>query len=206
MGLNLEFPEGATPLDPDDAAGLIPTHIATLGQLNEWEYANVARGEAWVFASRRRKILSIEFLQMLHRQMFGDTWTWAGQIRTKETLPVGIAPERIRPELLVLLDNVQFQVDHHSWSIEEIAARFHHRLVYIHPFPNGNGRFSRTMTDLLLHRSGRERFQWGANLERPGEARVHYISALQAADRNDYGPLFELLALTPSRGCQAAPG
>lgn len=200
MGLNLEFPDGATPLDPDDAAGLIPSHVTTLGQLNEWEYANVARGEAWVSASRRRKILSIEFLQVLHRQMFGDTWTWAGKIRTKETLPVGIAPERIRPELLVLLDDVQFQVDRRSWSIEEIAARFHHRLVYIHPFPNGNGRFSRTMTDLLLYRSGREQFQWGANLERPGEARVRYISALQAADRNDYGPLFDLLALDASRG------
>jgi Fic-DOC domain mobile mystery protein B len=200
VGLNLEFPEGATPLDPDDAAGLIPSHISTLGQLNEWEYANVARGEAWVFASRRRRILSIEFMQVLHRQMFGDTWTWAGQIRTKETLPVGIAPDRIRPELLVLLNDVQFQIDHPSWGIEEIAARFHHRLVYIHPFPNGNGRFSRTMTDLLLHRTGRERFQWGANLERRGDARGRYISALQAADGNDYVPLFDLLGLNARRG------
>lgn len=195
MGLNLEFPEGATPLDPDDAAGLIPSHIATLGQLNEWEYANVARGEAWVFARRRRKILSIEFLQVLHRRMFGDTWVWAGQIRTKETLPVGHAPERIRPELLVLLDDTLFQINHRSWSVEEIAARFHHRLVYIHPFRNGNGRFSRTMTDLLLHRSGCERFQWGANLERKGEARGRYIAALRAADNKDYRPLFDLLGI-----------
>jgi Fic-DOC domain mobile mystery protein B len=195
MGLRLEFPPGATPLDADDVAGLIPSHIATLGQLNEWEYANVTRGEAWAIASRRRRILSIEFLQLLHRQMFGDTWRWAGDIRTRETLPVGIAPERIREALLVLLDDVQFQLDHHSWSIEEIAARFHHRLVSIHPFPNGNGRFSRTITDLLLHRSGRERFQWGAKLERKGEARARYIAALQAADHNDYGPLFGLLGL-----------
>ncbi len=193
MGLKLEFPQGATPLDPDDAAGLLPSHISTQRQLNEWEYANVARGETWAFSIRRRRILTIEFLQALHRRMFGDTWEWAGKIRMKETLPVGVSPEQIRPELLVLLDDVQFQIEHRTWSIAEITARFHHRLVYIHPFPNGNGRFSRTMTDLLLYRSGCERFQWGADLERHGEARGRYITALQAADRNDYGPLFDLL-------------
>lgn len=193
--LKLEYPAGATPLDPDDAAGLLPTHITTHGQLNEWEYANVARGEAWVFGIRRRRILTIEFLQVLHKRMFGDTWRWAGQIRTKETLPVGVAPAQIRPALAVLLDDVQYQIDQRSWTIEEITARFHHRLVFIHPFPNGNGRFSRTMADLLLHRAGRERFQWGANLERSGDVRGRYISALQAADRNQYGPLFDLLGV-----------
>ncbi|MGA7539424.1 MAG: mobile mystery protein B [Steroidobacteraceae bacterium] len=195
MGLNFYYPAGATPLDADDAAGLIPTHISTQGQLNEWEYANVARGEAWVFGLRRRQILTIDFLQELHRNMFGETWTWAGQIRMKATLPVGAAPEQIRPALLVLLGDVQFQLDRPPWSIEEITARFHHRLVYIHPFPNGNGRFARTMSDLLLHRSGRERFSWGANLAQPGEARQRYIGALQAADHNDYAPLFELLGV-----------
>jgi Fic-DOC domain mobile mystery protein B len=199
MGLKLEFPPGATPLDPDDAAGLLPSHIITQGQLNEWEYANVERGEAWAFRIRRRKILTTEFLQALHARMFGDTWVWAGEIRTKETLPVGVAPERIRPELRVLLDDVQFQIDQHSWRVEEIAARFHHRLVYVHPFPNGNGRFSRTMSDLLLRRSGSKQFQWGANLGSGGEARARYIAALQAADRRDYGPLFDLLGVDPAR-------
>jgi Fic-DOC domain mobile mystery protein B len=195
MGLKFEFPEGATPLDPDDAAGLLPGHISTQGQLNEWEYANVARGEAWAFRIRRRDILTTEFLQLLHARMFGDTWAWAGEIRSRETMPVGVAPERIRTELRLLLEDVHFQIEHHSWSIEEITARFHHRLVYVHPFPNGNGRFARTMTDLLLHRSGCERFQWGANLEKPGDARVKYILALQAADRHDYRPLFDLLGI-----------
>ena len=95
----------------------------------------------------------------------------------------------------VLLDDVRFQIEYRSWSIDEISARFHHRLVYIHPFPNGNGRCARTMTDLLLHRSGHQRFQWGAGLEKVGEARSRYISALQAADRNDYGPLFDALGV-----------
>jgi Fic-DOC domain mobile mystery protein B len=202
MGLKLEYPAGATPLDADDAEALIPSHISTQGQLNEWEHANVARGEAWVFALRRRRILTIDFLQELHNRMFGETWRWAGQLRTKATLPVGAAPEQIRPALLTLLGDVQYQIDHRSWTIQEITARFHHRLVYIHPFPNGNGRFARTMSDLLLHRRGHERFSWGANLVEPGAARQKYIVALQAADHQDYVPLFELLGV---RADQPAP-
>lgn len=193
MAIKLEYPPGATPLDPDDAAGLIPGHIATQGQLNEWEYTNVVKGEEWAFGTKQRNILSVEFMQTLHRQMFGDTWDWAGKIRTKETLPVGIEPERIRQELKTLLADVEAQIKDGTWRIEEIAARFHHRLVYIHPFPNGNGRFSRTMTDLLLVQNGKDRFAWGADLDHAGEARERYISALGAADRKDYGPLLALL-------------
>lgn len=193
MGLNIEYPAGATSLDPDDAAGLIPGHITTQGQLNEWEYANIIRGEQWAFATKQKDILSIEFGQALHRRMFGDTWRWAGAMRTKETHPVGIAPERIRPELKILLEDVQAQIKDGTWGIEQIAARFHHRMVYIHPFPNGNGRFSRTMTDLLLVQHGKDRFAWGADLDREGDARELYIAALRAADARDYRPLLALL-------------
>jgi Fic-DOC domain mobile mystery protein B len=196
MGLKLEFPEGATPLDPDDSMGLIPSHITTQNQLNEWEHANISRGEEWVFSGIRREILTVDFLLLLHEKMFGDTWTWAGKLRSKETLPVGVSPVQIRPDLVTLFADVQAQLDHRTWRLMEIAARFHHRLVYIHPFPNGNGRFSRTMTDLLLFRSECPRFAWGADLQRAGEARAKYISALQAADKQDYRPLFELLRVT----------
>jgi Fic-DOC domain mobile mystery protein B len=195
MGLKLDIPEGATPLDPDHAAGLRPSHITTQGQLNTWELANIARGEVWVFARRRRRILEVEFLRRLHRKMFGDTWSWAGQIRTRGTLPVGIEPAAIRPELSVLLADVKAQMQHRRWEMDEIAARFHHRLVYIHPFPNGNGRFARTMTDVLLFQHGHERFAWGADLQQSGLARDGYIRALQAADKRDYEPLFRLLGV-----------
>lgn len=189
--LKLEYPPGATPLDPDDAAGLIPDQITTQGQLNDWEYLNVAKGEEWALTTREKNILSIKFVQTLHEKMFGDTWSWAGAIRRKETLPVGVAPENIRPELKTLLENVDAQIKDGSWRIEEIAARFHHKMVYIHPFPNGNGRFSRTMTDLLLVRNGAERFTWGAgDLINDGEVRKRYISALRSADERNYGPLF----------------
>lgn len=193
MGLKLDFPDGATPLDLDDTAGLIPTHITTQHQLNEWEHANISRGEEWAFSVTRREVLTVDFLLLLHEKMFGDTWTWAGQLRSRETLPVGVSPVHVRPELATLFANVQVQLDHRTWGLPEIAARFHHRLVYIHPFPNGNGRCSRTMTDLLLFRGGCSRFAWGADLQRAGESRVKYIAALQAADDKDYGPLFELL-------------
>jgi Fic-DOC domain mobile mystery protein B len=196
MGLKIQYPEGATPLDPDDAQGLIPTHITTQRQLNEWEFINVVKGEEWAFGTRQRNVLSVSFVETLHAKMFGDTWRWAGTIRTKETAPVGVAPENIRPELHKLLADVQTQIEYGTWSIQEIAARFHHRMVFIHPFPNGNGRFSRSIADLVMWQKGAERFSWGADLNRDGDVRRTYISALRAADQRDYRPLFTLLGVS----------
>jgi Fic-DOC domain mobile mystery protein B len=195
VGIKLEYPAGATPLDPDDARALVPSHITTQGQLNEWEFLNVREGEEWAFGRKHAEILSVGFMQTLHRRMFGNTWRWAGDIRTKETHPVGAPPENIRAELDKLFKDVAIQLKDRTWPIGEIAARFHHRLVSIHPFPNGNGRFSRTMTDLLLVREGRDRFAWGADLDHEGEARARYLASLRAADAKDYRPLFALLGL-----------
>jgi len=195
VGIKLDYPAGATPLDPDDARALVPSHITTQGQLNEWEFLNVREGEQWAFGRKHANILSIEFIRTLHKRMFGNTWRCAGKIRTKETHPVGAPPENIRAELETLFKDVAVQLKDGGWSIGEIAARFHHRLVSIHPFPNGNGRFSRTMTDLLLIREGSNRFAWGADLDRDGEVRTRYIASLRAADARDYRPLFALLGL-----------
>lgn len=195
MGIKLEYPAGATPLDPEDARALVPSHITTQGQLNEWEFLNVREGEAWAFGRKHAKILSTGFMRTLHKRMFGNTWRWAGEIRTKETHPVGAPPENIRAEFEDLFNDVALQLKDRTWPIGEIAARFHHRLVSIHPFPNGNGRFSRTMTDLLLAREGADRFAWGADLDRDGEVRTRYIASLRAADAKDYRPLFALLGL-----------
>jgi Fic-DOC domain mobile mystery protein B len=190
------YPAGATPLDPEDAAALKQSHITNQGQLNEWESQNVTEGNRWAFTRRKDNILSTEFMQQLHKRMFGDTWGWAGVIRTKETHPVGIAPEKIRAELKTLCADVEVQIKDGTWRIEEIAARFHHRLVYIHPFPNGNGRFSRTMADLILVQNNKESFTWGPDLGRNGEGRERYISALRAADGKDCDPLFTLLGVS----------
>jgi Fic-DOC domain mobile mystery protein B len=189
MAVNLDYPPGATPLDPDEAAGLIPSQIATQGQLNEWELVNILEGERWAFSRRHRNLLSIEFVRRLHKRMFGDTWRWAGTFRSTEK-NIGIDPARIQPALLDLFRDVETQFEHKSYPLDEIAARFSHRLVSIHPFANGNGRLSRTMADLLLVQQGAERFSWGAaNLVAEGDARRRYLDALRAADARDYGPL-----------------
>lgn len=194
MGLVLEYPDGATPLSHEDLLALIPSHITTQGQLNEWEFVNVGKGEDWVFSRKQKNIFSIDFMWSLHKQMFGDTWKWAGKTRNSETIP-GIAPESIEVETKKLCENVKVQLEYKSLGIDEIAARFHHLLVKIHPFPNGNGRFSRTMTDLLLVHNGAERFTWGAGdlISNTSEVRKRYISALRIADEKIYEPLFDFV-------------
>lgn len=154
------FPPGATPLDPDEAAGLIPTHITTQEQLNEWELANILEGERWVFSRKRKDLLSSRFFRVLHERMFGNTWRWAGTFRATEK-NIGIDPAQIAPELKKLCDDVAHQIQHASYPLDETAARFHHRLTWIHPFPNGNGRLSRTIADLLLVQNDAPRFTWG---------------------------------------------
>lgn len=190
MALSLDYPTGATPLDPDEAVGLIPSHITTHGQLNEWELVNIVDGERWAFSRKRKDLLSIGFVRRLHKRMFGDTWRWAGTFRSTEK-NIGIDPARIQPALLDLFKDVATQLEHKSYSLDEIAARFSHRLVSIHPFANGNGRLSRTMADLLLVQQGAERFSWGAgkNLVTEGDTRQAYINALRAADARDYASL-----------------
>ena len=121
--------------------------------------------------------------------MFGDTWRWAGTFRSTEK-NIGVEPARIQPDLRDLCEDVKTQIEHKSYPLDEIAARFSHRLVAIHPFANGNGRLSRTAADLLLVQQGASRFSWGAgNLLADGEVRQRYLLALRAADARDYGPL-----------------
>jgi Fic-DOC domain mobile mystery protein B len=193
--VNAAGPGGATPLDPEEARALIPSHIATHAELNEWEHDNIVEGERWAFARRHKNFLNAEYLQRLHRRMFGATWMWAGRWRTTEK-NVGIAPERIPEAVRSLLLDVAAQLDAHSYPTREIAARLHHRLVQIHPFPNGNGRVARTYADVLLHGHGEARFRWGeGDLIESGDTRDRYIAALRAADGRDFGPLLEFLGV-----------
>jgi Fic-DOC domain mobile mystery protein B len=187
--VSLEHAPGATPLDPEEAAGLIPSHITTQGQLNEWELANILQGESWAFSRNHKKLLTREFVRQLHKRMFGETWRWAGTFRTTEK-NIGIEPSQIASALHDLCEDAKVQLVHKSYPLDEIAARFSHRLVAIHPFANGNGRHSRTIADLLLVQNGAERFTWGAvNLVAASETRDRYIDALRAADAKNYGPL-----------------
>ena len=188
MTVNLDYPPGATPLDADELANLIPGHITTQGELNEWEQLNILQGEAWT-RKQRQEILQEAYVRKLHERMFGETWRWAGEFR-KSDKNLGVDWLKIGVELKKLLDDVRYQVEHGSYPADEIAVRFHHRLVAIHPFPNGNGRHARLMADLLAERLGHPRFSWGSrSLVDASETRQRYIAALQAADARDYGPL-----------------
>ncbi len=188
MTVDLVYPPGATPLDPDERAGLIPGHITTQGELNEWEQLNIVHGENWA-RKQRKEILDEGFLRRLHQQMFGETWKWAGEFR-KSDKNIGVDWLNIGVELKKLLDDTRYQIEHASYPPDEIALRFHHRLVAIHPFPNGNGRHARLMADLLVERLGRPRFTWGSrSLVDAGDTRKRYIAALQAADARDTTPL-----------------
>jgi Fic-DOC domain mobile mystery protein B len=183
-------PPGATPLDPDESAGLLPGHIATREQLDEWEAENILEGQRWAAgAAERLDILDDAFLRELHRRMFGRTWKWAGTYRSTEK-NLGVAPPRIARDVRELLENTKAQIAGKVAPFDEVAARLHHRLVWIHPFPNGNGRHARLLTDLLLAANGAEPFTWGrSDLEHAGEARERYLAALRAADARDLAPL-----------------
>ena len=181
-------PDHATPLTPEEKRELIPAHIAYRGELNEAEQENIIRGQEWAFA-RGRDLLSEKFIKDLHKRMLGDVWRWAGQYRTGEK-NLGIPAYAIPVGIRELLDDTKAQIDSNAYPRDEIAVRFSHRLVQIHPFPNGNGRLSRLMADLIIMSLGGARFSWGStNLQEAGTVRQRYIEAVKAADNHDIAPL-----------------
>jgi Fic-DOC domain mobile mystery protein B len=188
MAVNLDYLPGAIPLDADELACLIPKHITTQGELNEWEQLNILQGEAWA-RRQRKEILDEGFVRQLHKQLFGETWSWAGNFR-KSDKNIGAEWQQVGVKLHDLFKDVHYQIDHATYPPDEIAARFHHRLVAIHPFPNGNGRHARMMADLLIQRLGQPRFTWGSkSLSEETETRSRYIAALRAADGGNIQPL-----------------
>lgn len=187
------YPPGATPLDLNEAAALIPKHITVQRDLNEWEQMNILEAENWAFRKKHTNLLSIEFIQKLHKKMFDQTWIWAGQFR-KTLKNIGVDFHQIPLELRKLCDDTSYQLEHQSYPLDEIAARLHHRLVWIHPFPNGNGRHARWYADMFLVANGDQRFSWGRdNLSSFTQTRNSYIYALQQADRQHFTPLLEFV-------------
>jgi Fic-DOC domain mobile mystery protein B len=191
VGLNDALPAGATPLDGEELEGLLPTHLVDRSQLNEWEQRNIESALLWLSRQRRPSPLQEAWLSRLHREMFGESWRWAGQYRTSDK-SIGADWRQIRMQVPALLADIAYQVEHRVASVDEIAVRFHHRLVSIHPFPNGNGRHARLIADVLIEQLGAPRFSWGGSspLVEASALRRQYIAALQQADR---GQLDDLL-------------
>lgn len=189
-------PEDATPLAPEEREGLLQTWITHRRDLNEAEHENIVKGAAWARSRRQRRadLLTDDFARSLHRRMFGDVWAWAGTYRQTEK-NLGVHPGRIHNDMAMAFDNIRYWTENKTYPPDEIAIRLHHALVSIHPFPNGNGRHTRLMADLLIERLGAEAFTWGGgngdDLGDEGELRDRYIEALQAADNQDFHPLME---------------
>ena len=188
----LEQDDAATPLTAEEREGLVPSYITLRRELNEAEQANILEAETWAFA-RKRDVPDERFLAELHKRMFGRVWRWAGKFRHSDK-NIGVDHFQISIELRKLLDNCRHWIEHRTYPPDEIAARFHHRLVWIHPFPNGNGRHARMATDLLLAALGQPRFTWGrVNLVDAGKTRQAYVMALRAADAHEIQPLLEFV-------------
>lgn len=186
------FPDGATPLH--DTNGLLQNWILTQEDLTRAETANVALAQEKYLKSRKEPSLwfTTKTLKTIHHTMFNNVWSWAGKFRKSET-SIGIEPHRIPKQLGELCIEVA------AWSKEAVhltllerAARIHHQLVWIHPFENGNGRFSRLVSDRFLIAYHLPHPNWPP-LQESGNIRSKYIRSLQQADRGDYKPLIEFM-------------
>ena len=192
----LEFTKFAqTPIDENEKLGLIPS-LNSLTELNVWEQENIIEGRQWALNSavlKRNDIFDVAFIIKLHKKMFDKTWAWAGEFR-KTNKNIGCEAYKIRIELKKLYDDAAFWIDNENYSILELALVFHHRLVKIHCFANGNGRHARLMADCIVKKyQPTAKIAWDAhNLFTEEQLRKKYILALQAADKTDYSLLFKL--------------
>jgi len=194
MGLDLIYGEGQTPLDEAEKEGLKINSITTQGELDEFEQLNIEKAVEWTINANLKpdKILTEKFVKGLHKKMYGDVWKWAGQFRRSEK-NIGIEWNQIGIELKYLLDDTKYWIENNSFSPEEIAIRFKHRIVSIHCFPNGNGRHSRMMADIIMESIfSKEIFSWHqSNMVKADETRKAYINALREADNGNIESLIK---------------
>lgn len=194
MGLEFQYFEGQTPLEEDEIEGLLIKTISTREELDEFEQQNIEDAVEWTLTRqfKTEKILQDSFILDVHKRMFGNIWKWAGKYRTSNK-NLGVDKYHIPFELKNLLDDCKYWIEHNTYETDELAIRFKHRLVSIHPFANGNGRHSRLCADILIsHGLGKPIFSWGrTSLTNKGEARKKYLQALHQADQGNCFPLIE---------------
>ena len=192
MGLDLDYINGQTPLDEDEKDGLLIPTISTRSELDEFEQQNIEEAIQWVLTKslKAKSILTEQFVRNLHKRMYGYVWAWAGNYR-KTNKNLGVDKWQISTELKGLLDDALYWIEHNTFTPDEIAVRFKHRIVSIHCFPNGNGRHSRLMADIIVDKIYKiPVFSWGAeNLVRQSDTRTSYINAVKEADNNNYEQL-----------------
>lgn len=194
MGLDLQYIDGQAPLSEEEKEGLLIKSVTSRGELDELEQLNIEKAVEWTIESKfsKEKILSEEFIKTVHKRMLGDVWEWAGEFRRSEK-NIGVTWTRIGVELRTLLDDTKYWIENETYPPDEIAIRFKHRLVSIHCFPNGNGRHSRLMADILIESVfGRDVFTWNnSSLVKPDNVRKEYIDSIRQADNGSIKALLE---------------
>lgn len=185
--------DGNTPIDDDEAHALRLSWVRTRGDLNDAEAANIAAARRAIRSPSVDDMLDDLWLRRLHQRMFGDVWSWAGTYRLSER-NIGIDWTEIPAAVRALVEDCR------TWAsfdrTEGPVARFHHRLVAIHPFPNGNGRHARAAADYLAQALGLPAPTWGANTyDNTKDLRAAYLGALRTADRDrdDLEPLIHFM-------------
>lgn len=183
---------GQTPLD--DLSGLRPKHIRTLAELNAAEAENIRKATIKYLAARparRTARFDVPWMIKLHAEMFGEVWTWAGMLRTRET-NLGSHPHQIQVDLHNLAADLQAWAAS-SMPLLEQAVRLHHASVRIHPFLNGNGRWSRTLANIWLKLRGSQPILWPETIIGTASTiRSEYLDAIRQADRADLSALLAL--------------
>lgn len=194
MGLELAYEDGQTPLSEEEKEGLLIKTITTHGELDEHEQLNIEKAVEWIIKNKFKKdqILTEKFIKELHKKMLGNVWLWAGEFRKSEK-NIGVLWIKIGIELRALLEDTKYWIENETFSNEEIAIRFKHRLVNIHCFPNGNGRHSRLMADIIMESIfGNEPFTWHqSNMVKPDQTRKNYINAMREGDNGNIKPLID---------------
>lgn len=194
MGLDLEYIDGQTPIDEEEKEGLLIETISTNAELDEFEQLNIEEALQWVFGKKfkPKQVFTEKFICNLHKRMYGNIWAWAGTFRKSEK-NIGVDKHQIPMHLKVLCDDALYWIENNTYSPEEIAIRFKHRLVSIHCFANGNGRHSRLMADIIIEKLfNQEPFTWGTvNLSKANEIRTAYLRAVKQADLNEFQHLLD---------------
>jgi Fic-DOC domain mobile mystery protein B len=188
-----QYPAGSTPLDPNEIQGLLQSYVSTQAELNSLEQSNILEAQTWALRQTKKNILTDTFLLDLHKRMFKNVWKWAGTYRLTDN-SIGVHWQQIAMQVSMLLQDTDYWIENKIYKWDELGARFHHKLVAIHPFPNGNGRHARLATEVLLTVNGESLFTWGqrkfsGDLYNTGDLRKEYIAALQEADQRRYSRL-----------------
>lgn len=192
--MQYNYISGQTPLDEEEKLALIPT-LVMRSDLDQWEQENILEARKWLINKSllsKSDIFNESFILNLHKRMFKHVWKWAGTIR-KSNKNIGVEYYEIPTQLRILLDDVKFWIENQTYNFTDLAIIFHHRLVKIHLFPNGNGRHARLMADGIILKYKGQFLGWGGNynLTEPDEIRKRYIMALREADRGNYQPILE---------------